>query len=207
MPESGEGIDRGLIRDALQREPRERLRYAASAARAVSRMQPNAEDVVSAFDPVPPLRALFEHGATFVVIGDVAASHHGSAMIPFGLELCFEPSRPSLERLAETLRSLGASLRGADEDVPFILDAQTLRNGDSFTFTTRYGSVDILATPSGTTGYDDLAAGADLMDLGDGLSVLVTALDDLIRMKRAAGRPKDRIAVEWLTALRDERSE
>jgi hypothetical protein len=32
----------------------------------------------------------------------------------------------------------------------------------------------------------------------------VASLDDLIRMKRAAGRPQDRIAVEWLSALRDE---
>ena len=29
-------------------------------------------------------------------------------------------------------------------------------------------------------------------------------LDDLIRMKRAAGRRQDLIAVEWLEALRDE---
>jgi hypothetical protein len=28
--------------------------------------------------------------------------------------------------------------------------------------------------------------------------------EDLIRMKRAAGRPKDLIAAEWLSALRDE---
>ena len=32
----------------------------------------------------------------------------------------------------------------------------------------------------------------------------VASLDDLIRMKRAAGRPQDRIAIEWLSALRDE---
>jgi hypothetical protein len=37
-----------------------------------------------------------------------------------------------------------------------------------------------------------------------GISVRVAALDDLIRMKRAAGGPQDRIAVEWLSALRDE---
>jgi hypothetical protein len=44
------------------------------------------------------------------------------------------------------------------------------------------------------------------MDLG-GFVVNVVALDDLIRMKRAAGRPKDRIEVEVLLALRDEITE
>ncbi len=50
-----------------------------------------------------------------------------------------------------------ARLRGAPAGLPFGLDAQTLANGDSFTFTTDVGSLDILATPSGTSGYDDLA--------------------------------------------------
>jgi hypothetical protein len=34
--------------------------------------------------------------------------------------------------------------------------------------------------------------------------VLVASLDDLLRMKRAAGRPKDRIEVEVLEAVRAE---
>jgi hypothetical protein len=34
--------------------------------------------------------------------------------------------------------------------------------------------------------------------------VLVVSLDDLIRLKRAAGRPKDLVEVEILAALREE---
>jgi len=44
---------------------------------------------------------------------------------------------------------------------------------------------------------------ADLYEI-DSLSVRMASLDDLIRMKRAAGRPKDIIALEELGALRDE---
>lgn len=40
------------------------------------------------------------------------------------------------------------------------------------------------------------------MDLG-GFQVAVADLEDLIRMQRAAGRPKDLAAVEHLAALRD----
>jgi predicted nucleotidyltransferase len=46
-------------------------------------------------------------------------------------------------------------------------------------------------------------ASAERLDV-DGLKVWVTSLVDLIDMKRAAGRRKDRIEVEVLGALRDE---
>lgn len=52
-------------------------------------------------------------------------------------------------------------------------------------------------------GFADLDASATDEDL-DGLVVRVASVDDLIRMKRAAGRPQDLIAVECLAALRDE---
>ena len=71
------------------------------------------------------------------------------------------------------------------------------------TFTTDIGAVDILGTPSGTTGYDDLVRTADTFELF-GHRVAVASIDDLIRMKRAAGRPKDLLVVEELGALRDE---
>jgi hypothetical protein len=69
--------------------------------------------------------------------------------------------------------------------------------------TTDVGWLHILGTPAGTSGYDDLARTADVFDLF-GQRVLVASVEDLIRMKRAAGRPKDLVAVEELGALRDE---
>jgi hypothetical protein len=87
--------------------------------------------------------------------------------------------------------------------LPFQLDARTLLAGDSFTFVTDAGDFDLLGTPEGTGGYEDLARTAVKTDL-DGLVVLVASIDDLIRMKKAAGRPKDLIELEVLGALRDE---
>lgn len=104
------------------------------------------------------------------------------------------------------LSTVHARLRGADDDVPFLLDAGTLLAGANLTFTTDLGDLDLLALPAGVAGYDELARSAELVDLGD-TSVLVTTLDDLIRMKTAAGRAKDRAEVEILAALRDERDE
>ena len=48
-----------------------------------------------------------------------------------------------------------------------------------------------------------MARTAETFDLF-GYRVLVASVDDLIRMKRAAGRPKDLLAVEELGALREE---
>ena len=155
------------------------------------------------FDPVAVLRALTEGGVRFVLIGGLAGRERGSTTVTNDVDVCYDRAPDNLERLAATLAGMNARLRGVDEDVPFLLDARTLRNGDSFTFDTDFGAVDVLATPSGTSGYGDLLAGADEVDFGD-FRVPVVALDDLIRMKRAAGRAKDRIEVEVLLALRDE---
>lgn len=157
---------------------------------------------MSGFQPLAALRALHDGGVRFVLIGGLASRQRGSASVTNDTDICYDRAPDNLERLAAALLAMHARVRGVDDDVPFILDARTLHNGDSFTFDTDYGAFDILATPSGTRGYPDLLAGADLMDLG-GFGVHVVALDDLIRMKRAAGRPKDRVEVEVLVALRD----
>jgi hypothetical protein len=50
---------------------------------------------------------------------------------------------------------------------------------------------------------EDLVRTAESTDVG-GLTVLATSIDDLMRMKRAAGRPKDLIELGVLGAPRDE---
>jgi len=84
----------------------------------------------------------------------------GRPVITNDTDICYERSDENLERLATALRELGARLRGVNEDVPFRLDARTLRVGDHFTFTTSAGSVDCLGTPGGVDGFDELARSA-----------------------------------------------
>jgi hypothetical protein len=139
----------------------------------------------------------------FLVIGGIAARLWGSPTITQDLDICYARDRPNLERLAAALRELNARLRGVREKVPFRVDARALAAGDHFTFATDVGDLDCLGTPTGTAGYGGLKKGAESMDV-DGLKVWVASLDDLIAMKRAAGRPKDRIEVEILAAVREE---
>ncbi|HKR65166.1 MAG TPA: hypothetical protein VJZ00_15655 [Thermoanaerobaculia bacterium] len=157
------------------------------------------------FDPRPALRVLLSHDVRFVVVGGIAGVLLGSPSLTFDLDICYDRGQKNLEALADALKELKATLRGAPADLPFLLDAKTLRMGDSFTFDTATGSLDCLGTPSGTTGYADLMKNAKQVETVGGLRVWVASIDDLIRMKRAAGRPKDRIAVEILTALKEER--
>jgi hypothetical protein len=157
------------------------------------------------FDPLAILRTLVRHEVRFVMIGGVAGAVHGSPSVTMDLDICYDRRLDNLERLVSALRALKARLRGVDEDsdVPFVLDAATIRAGDHITFVTRHGDFDCLGTPAGTGGYDDIVRGAQQVDL-DGLVVAVASLDDLIHMKRATGRAKDRAEVEILGALRDE---
>lgn len=155
------------------------------------------------FDPIQGLRVLDEYGVRHVVIGGVAGALHGSPSITQDLDICYDRSPDNLERLAEALLSINARLRGAPPDVPFILDARTLARGDFFTFSTDVGPLDLLGTPSGSGGYDALVRNAHTFEV-DGLTVRIASLDDLMAMKRAAGRPQDLVELEILGALRDE---
>lgn len=155
------------------------------------------------FDPLGALQTLDRHGVRFIVIGGYAAAIRGSPVITGDVDICYARDDANLERLAEALRDLGATLRGAPPDVPFQLDAKTLKRGDAFTFNTTLGPLDCVGTPAGTAGFEDLDAEASDEDL-DGLTLRVSSIEDLMRMKRAAGRTKDLIALEWLGALRDE---
>ena len=157
----------------------------------------------SAFDPLRAFGALKNHGVRFVVIGGFAGRIWGSPTVTNDVDICYARDGANLDRLAVALSSLHARLRGAPEAVPFRLDARTLEAGDHFTFATDAGNLDCLGVPAGSRGYEDLASTAKEFDLGR-LKVNVAALEDLIRMKRAAGRSKDRIEIEVLKALQEE---
>jgi hypothetical protein len=73
-------------------------------------------------------------------------------------------------------------------------------------FSTRAGRLDVLdlETMAGVPGsFDTLRSRALVVNL-DGIEIPVAGLDDLIRMKRTAGRPQDLIDVGALTRTDEE---
>ncbi|HUG30527.1 MAG TPA: hypothetical protein VMQ65_08465 [Candidatus Limnocylindria bacterium] len=157
------------------------------------------------FQPEELIRRLVEAGIDFVIIGGLAAQAHGSTSITRDLDVCIPRDPVTLERLAAVLRDVAAVRRGLPVDAPPMppLDARTLRAGSLFTLDTAYGPFDLLANPDPGFDYDTLRRSA-LSTTLLGMPVLFASLDDLIAMKRAAGRPKDRIELEILGALREE---
>jgi len=161
---------------------------------------------VEVFDPDRLLAILVEHDVLFVVIGGLAGNLRGSPVVTHDLDVCYARDRENLERMARALGAMHARLRVAREeaDLAFPLDWRALKLGDSFTLGTDFGPLDILGTPSGTGGFNDLAPKATSFEIADDLIVKVASIDDLIRMKRAAARTKDIAQLEHLEALADE---
>jgi hypothetical protein len=157
-----------------------------------------------AFDPLHALGTLTEGGVRFVVIGGYAAALWGSPSVTVDTDICYARDARNLEALAAALMQLNARLRGADAAVPFVLDAKTLAMGDHFTFNTDAGPLDCLGLPAGSDGYDALERTAAVKHIGGGVEVKVAAIEDIMLMKKAAGRPKDLVELEILGKLREE---
>ena len=153
-------------------------------------------------------RALLEalsHGhVEFIMVGGAAATAHGSARLTLDLDVVYRRSGDNMERLVETLRRLQPYLRGAPPGLPFQWDRRTVENGLNFTLTTDLGELDLLAEITGGGGYDDLLPNTVALHLF-GVECRCITLEHLIRVKRAAGRPKDLEAIAELEALLEER--
>lgn len=147
------------------------------------------------------LHSLTEGGVDFVVVGGVAVILQASPRVTKDLDICYARVPENLERLAAVLLGLEAKLRGIDEDLPFVPDARTLRRTQIRTLTTADGGIDLLVDPDGSPGYGALRRRASQIQF-EGIVVYVASIDDMIAMKRAAGRPQDMVDLESLEIAR-----
>jgi hypothetical protein len=145
---------------------------------------------------------LVRHGVDFVLIGGIAAIVLGSSYSTSDLDVAYSRERANLERLADALRELGATLRGAPPGAPFQLDADTLEAGLNFTFATKGGNLDVFGEPTGAPAYTELKRQSSVERL-ERVDIRVASIDHLIAMKEAAGREKDRLLASELRALSD----
>jgi hypothetical protein len=149
-----------------------------------------ATDDAIGFDPVPLLRALDEHGAHVVVIGQVAGILHGSRELTGDLDLLWDGHPRQTAALAAAFSAAGAVL--TDDDglpvgcapaafwLPKLLFRTPAASGDCCT----------PALPWGGLPVADFIARAEAAT-APGFTIRYLARADLIRMRRAVGRLKD----------------
>jgi hypothetical protein len=146
-----------------------------------------------AFDPRRIVETLNRHHVDYVLIGGYAARLYGARRPTYDLDITPSTSLDNLHRLSMALRELDAGIRvdGLDERLPFDSSAESLQGMKILNLRTPAGDLDLTFTPAGfPDGYDGLQPGARLHSIGQ-ISVQVADLDDVIKSKTAAARPKD----------------
>lgn len=157
-------------------------------------------------DPLALLAVLDSHGVEFVMVGGMAAVLHGSPTTTNDIDIVADPDRANLVRLADALEELEARIRSPADPggVAFSPHPDLLAGVSVLTMHTRFGDLDLVMTPAGLEGYGEIRRRAETYQV-DGMTVTVANLEDIIRSKRAAGRPRDRAMLPILEALAEER--
>ncbi len=146
------------------------------------------------------IAALARHGVDYLVIGGVATQVHGHRRTTMDLDLIPDPSPENLRRLGAVLAELEARPRDAEMEIP-VDDPERLAIAAIVPpLLTRHGQIHILKEPKGAHGFDEMRERALVVEL-DGNEVAIVSLDDLIRMKQAAGRPADLDDIAALTEV------
>jgi hypothetical protein len=151
------------------------------------------------------VRQLNQHGVRFIVIGGWAAIIHGAARSTNDVDVVYSREADNLHRLVQALMPWQPYLRGAPPGLPFHFDEPTVRAGLNFTLTTSLGDLDVLGEVTGGGTYEQLLPFTEEVT-AFGLTCRVVTLERLIRLKLAAGRPKDLEVIAELQALLEERS-
>ncbi len=148
------------------------------------------------FDPLGILAAFERQRASYVVVGALARALQGADELTRGVDITPSLRAKNLERVEAALEALEARPR----DRRRLALAERIERGEEIIpFTSERGELQIVATPAGTKGYDDLRRRARREYLGKGVRAEVASINDLSRMLAARGRERD---LELLLGMR-----
>lgn len=146
------------------------------------------------------LVALAEADCEFIIVGGISAVLQGASIVTQDLDVCYRRHPDNLTRIAAALQPFQLRLRGLPEGIPNLFDRRTLEFGTNYTLVLQDGEeFDLLGEMSAIGGYEAIVGRAVEMPVA-GHQMKVLALEDLIRTKRAAGRPKDLAVLPVLEA-------
>jgi predicted nucleotidyltransferase len=141
------------------------------------------------------LKSLREHRVRFVVIGATAFPVHGYSRATLDTDIFIEPTRRNAERTRHALEAFGYDL--SDVSVDDLLHKKVL-------IRQYLVEADIHPFVKGTS-FERVWANKVKSRFGQRF-VWFASLDDLIRMKQAAGRPKDKEDLKFLRRLRNRKT-
>ena len=136
----------------------------------------------------------------FILVGGMAGVVHGAARVTYDLDVVYARRSDNFKRLEQALKPYQPYLRGAPKGLPFTWDVRTIRNGLNFTLTTTLGDIDLFGEILGGGTYQELLPHTILVK-AFGVDLRCVDLPTLIKLKRAAGRPRDFEAIAELEAL------
>lgn len=148
------------------------------------------------------LAVLHAQNVEFVIVGGIAARAHGSARATDDLDIVYSRSNENIARLTKALAPFNPYPRGAAPRLPFEWAARTIKAGLNFTLDTTLGAVDLLGEVVGGGRYEDLTSHS-LVVKAFGHQTQVVSLPWLVRLKRAAGQPRDFEAIAELEVLQE----
>jgi len=150
-----------------------------------------ATDDAIGFDPLPVLRALHQHTARVAVIGQVAGIMHGSRELTGDLDQLWDGDPAHAQTMAAAFGAIGASL--TDDDGQPIACTAAAFELDKVLFDSPTASGDCCTPklPWGDIAVGEFLTRCEIAVAHDGTEVRYLNRADLIRMRRAVGRPKD----------------
>ena len=157
---------------------------------------------VHPLDPGRIIATLHAHDVRFVLIGALAARLYGFPRLTADADITPADDVVNMKNLATALRELDAKIytENIPEGLYFDCSPTMLSRAEMWNLVTNAGRLDIAFKPAGTSGYGDLAATAEKFE-AFGVEFLAASMNDIIRSKTAADRPKDREDVAVLRAM------
>ena len=140
-------------------------------------------------DFVEMLSALSEAGAEYLVVGAHALAHHGRPRATGDLDIWIRPTSQNVERVWEALRRFGAPLEDLTQE-------ELTRTGFVYQIGVPPVRIDLLSSLSGLE-FDGAWRARSTVHIGS-LAVPILGKLDLIRNKRAVGRPRDLLDADEL---------
>jgi hypothetical protein len=141
-------------------------------------------------------RALAENRLDAVMVGNAAAALHGAPVTTLDIDFMFRRTPTNMRKLKAVARSLGASIfrpyYPVSELFRLVNDDQNIQ-------------LDFMPRLDGIRSFEGLRDRAASIPFGDS-TLLIASLADIIKSKRAAGRPRDLAVLDILEKALEEQT-